>query len=113
MEWYHYLLIVVGVVLAALITVVLIRTAMFRPQAEAPIEDFPVTCNEEKAVYALQQMIRCKTVSYVDENREDDAEFDKFYAFPLEGKGLLQMPCYDGALRRRARTGRRLEQACL
>ncbi|MBQ9081632.1 MAG: M20/M25/M40 family metallo-hydrolase [Clostridia bacterium] len=80
MEWYHYLLIVVGVVLAALITVVLIRTAMFRPQAEAPIEDFPVTCNEEKAVYALQQMIRCKTVSYVDESREDDAEFDKFYA---------------------------------
>ncbi len=80
MEWYHFLLIALGAVLALLILIVLIRTWAFRPLKEDLPESFAVTCNKEKAVRDLQQMIRCKTVSYVDESREDEAEFDKFYA---------------------------------
>lgn len=79
MEWYIWLIIAVAVLLLALIATVLIRAAMFQPQEDPEPEEFAVVCDKEKAVRDLQAMIRCKTVSYVDEEREDEAEFDKFY----------------------------------
>ena len=80
MEWYHILLIVLGAILVLLVAIVLARTFAFRPQEEVPMPEFPVKCNGDKAVRDLQAMVQCKTVSYVDESLEDDAEFEKFYA---------------------------------
>lgn len=80
MAWYVWLIIAVAAVLVALIAVVLVRTLMFVPRPQETPEPFEVKCDREKAIKGLQSMIRCKTVSYVDESMEDEAEFDKFYA---------------------------------
>lgn len=70
-------LIAILVLLAALVAVVLARTASFKPKASpyAPTESEEF--DKEKAVSNLQQLIRCKTISYYDKNLEDDAEFKK------------------------------------
>ena len=78
MDWHIYLVIAVAALIVALIAVVLVRTALFRPVAkkrETPSEE---TCNGAKAVADLQAMIRCKTVSDTDTSKEDEAEFLKF-----------------------------------
>ena len=63
-----------------LLAVVLVRTAAFRPAEQSwPARD-EVQFDGEAAVSALQQLIRCKTVSYYDPALEDDAEFEKLIA---------------------------------
>ena len=78
MAW--YLWIIIGVLAAALvlIAVVLIRTAAFRPEKSVFPPPMPVVCDREKAIADLADMIRCKTVSDVNPENEDAAEFDKF-----------------------------------
>lgn len=61
----------------ALVLVVLIRTAMFKPRAKTYADGGEVTLDSAAAVSALQQLVRCKTVSYHDGALEDDAEFEK------------------------------------
>ena len=63
--------------LALLLAVLLIRAAAFRPKPQkvAPRED--VTFDREAAVVALQQLVRCKTISCNDPALEDEAEFQK------------------------------------
>ena len=71
------------IALAALITVVLVRTARFTPKTQ----NFPareeVSFDTDRSISALQQLIRCKTVSYYDHSLEDDAEFDKLISLLL------------------------------
>ncbi len=69
-------LIPVGAILLFL-AVLLIRTLRFTPKA--PIEQLKdeISFDHDAAVSALQQLIRCKTVSYTDPSLEDDAEFEK------------------------------------
>ncbi|MEA5050741.1 MAG: M20 family peptidase [Oscillospiraceae bacterium] len=67
-------------IIAALLAVVLIRAAMFRPKDEPPAAPAPVEIDEQKAVGALADMVRCKTVSSRDEALTDVREFDKFRA---------------------------------
>ena len=96
---------IILIVLAALIAVLLIRAARFTPQEEKIGEAEPVEFDRDKAVTNLQALIRCKTVSNINPEREDDAEFEKLIALlpelfphfwakcPLtrmqEGRGLL------------------------
>lgn len=63
--------------LAALVTIVLIRTALFKPKKTAYTETGEVSVDRDAAVSALQQLLRCKTVSYHNPSMEDDSEFDK------------------------------------
>lgn len=73
--------IILGVVLAALITfilVLLIRTARFAPPAAVKAESEEIELDREKIVGDMVDMIRCKTVSNRDESLVDRAEFDKF-----------------------------------
>lgn len=63
--------------LAALVAVVFIRTVMFKPKPVTYTETGEVSVDGAAAVSALQQLIRCKTVSYHDSSLEDDEEFDK------------------------------------
>ena len=84
--------------------VVAIRTAAFRPRAEARPAPEAVEFDREKAVSALAELVRCRTVSYSDPALEDDGEFEKLIGklpglYPnvfaactltrLEGRGLL------------------------
>ena len=68
---------VVLILLAALVAVILVRTAMFRPKAQSAISDEAVTFDKDAAISALAELIKCKTVSYNDPQLEDDGEFQK------------------------------------
>ena len=54
-----------------------VRTAQFTPAEEDPRDAVPVEYDFDAALECLQQLIRCKTVSYYDHALEDDAEFER------------------------------------
>lgn len=73
--------IILLVILAAIvifIAVLLIRTAMFKPEKLPPVREFDTKVNEEKIIADMADMIRCKTVSNRDESKVDRSEFEKF-----------------------------------
>lgn len=76
MTWL-YVLIAVLIVLI-LVSIPVVRAMRFRPKKQETYPDFPVKCDEEKAVSDLAEMVRCKTVSDTDESKEDEKEFEKF-----------------------------------
>lgn len=65
------------VILAVFIIVILIRTFCFKPTAQPKILNDEVKFDNNKSVFSLQQLIRCKTVSYYDSSLEDNKEFEK------------------------------------
>ncbi len=73
MEW----LWLIPVALGMLLVVVLVRTLAFRPRAGVPAAKTAEPFDAERAIDNLRQLVRCKTVSYKDRSREDDAEFEK------------------------------------
>ena len=60
--------------------VVIIRTLGFKPQAQPPVSEEVFDFDQEKAVDALAQLVRCKTISYNDKALEADEEFEKLIA---------------------------------
>jgi len=66
--------------IAAFVLVLLVRTLRFVPKVEAPAVETPAEIDAEKVIDDFRAMIRCKTVSYVDDSLIDEAEFDKFRA---------------------------------
>lgn len=80
MEWYFIVAAAVAAVVVLLILIVLLRTAAFKPRKEKVYPETVVKCDEQKAIFDLAAMIRCKTVSDTDETKEDFAEFEKFEA---------------------------------
>ncbi len=60
--------------------VLLIRTLRFTPKSPVLPLDGEEVFDKETAVHNLQQLIRCKTVSYTDPALEDNAEFEKLIA---------------------------------
>lgn len=87
---------------AVLVTVILVRTAMFRPLPQEPVAAAPVELDEEKVLGDMQEMIRCRTVSHKDETLTDWAEFEKFQALLQERFPLIHKSC---TLRRLGKTG--------
>lgn len=75
--WLTYVLIAVGALLLLFLAVILIRTAAFRPKAAVATDEDEIAFDREAAVTRLQELVRCKTVSYRDASLEDDAEFEK------------------------------------
>lgn len=67
-------------VLAALVLVVLLRTAAFRPKPQSTDTPETLAYDGQAAVDALGRLVCCKTVSYYDKAREDDGEFEKLIA---------------------------------
>ena len=63
--------------IAVFVAVVLVRTLTFKPKAQPAISDEEVSFDKDGAVNALAELVKCKTVSYSDHSREDDAEFEK------------------------------------
>ena len=66
--------------LAAFASVVAVRTIRFKPKPQPPVSEDPVSFDENGAVNALAELVRCKTISYSDPALEDDAEFQKLIA---------------------------------
>ncbi len=62
---------------AVFLAVILVRAAMFKPKTFPVKEAEPIDFDKEAPVNALQQLIKCKTVSYYESEKEDDAEFEK------------------------------------
>ena len=69
--------IIIGGVFALLIAVILLRAAFFQPKKQPDIQDEVIEFDKESAVSALQELVKCKTISYNDPALEDDAEFKK------------------------------------
>lgn len=65
---------------ATLLAVILCRTARFTPKAAKYPPRQDAEFDEAASIAALQQLIRCKTISYYDSSKEDDAEFEKLIA---------------------------------
>ncbi len=62
-------------ILVVFLLVILLRAAAFKPRPETVTEPEPVEYDREGAVRSLASLIRCKTVSYEDAEKEDDGEF--------------------------------------
>lgn len=69
---------IIGSILGVFLIILLVRAWRFRPIAEEIPEAASVTLNQEKIVRDMQALIQCKTISYLDEERIDRAEFEKF-----------------------------------
>lgn len=80
--------IVIIVLLAAFLTVILMRAALFKPVETERVQASGIELNREKIVEDMAEMIRCKTVSYIEEElicREEFARFEQVLQerFPL------------------------------
>ncbi len=67
-------------VLAALfilLAIILIRTLNFKPKNNVEADTDEVSFDQDGAIEALRELVRCKTVSFYDSSKEDDAEFGK------------------------------------
>ena len=71
---------VILALVAALVAVILVRTALFRPKAQPAISNEAVAFDKDAAISALAELVKCKTVSYNDPQLEDDEEFQKLIA---------------------------------
>lgn len=67
-------------VTAAFGAVLVARAVKFQPKEHVKPSGASVALNEEKIVHDMQELIRCKTISYTEEERIDQAEFDRFRA---------------------------------
>ena len=75
---------IVGAALVLLIAVIIVRTLQFKPETVTPANPEKLVLDEAKIVADMQDMIRCKTVSNMDESLVDRAEFAKFEALLKE-----------------------------
>ena len=63
--------------LMSVLAILVIRALLFRPKPQPKLDEAQVSFNKDAAVSALQQLVRCKTVSNNDPALEDDGEFRK------------------------------------
>lgn len=75
-----YFWIALAAVVVAFLAVILIRALRFKPRAAQAVPAEEAAVDGQKAIDDLAEMIRCKTVSYYDDEKIDHAEFKKFRA---------------------------------
>ncbi len=63
--------------LLSVLVLLVIRALLFNPNPQKATEPEALSFDKDAAVSALQQLVRCKTVSNNDPALEDDAEFQK------------------------------------
>ncbi|MBQ3109412.1 MAG: peptidase M20, partial [Clostridia bacterium] len=67
---------VVLALIVVLLAVLILRTLTFKPKAQNIPPREEVEFDREAAIHALAELVRCKTVSYYEHEKEDDAEFE-------------------------------------
>ena len=75
-----YFWLALAALVVAFLAVIIIRALRFTPKAGAPVTPSEADVDGQAAVDHLAEMIRCKTVSYYEDERIDKAEFAKFRA---------------------------------
>ena len=65
-----------GIILVFL-AVLVIRALAFNPKPQPKTDKDTIAFDKDAAVTALQKLVQCKTISYVDHSLEDDAQFQK------------------------------------
>ena len=75
-----YFWLALAALVACFLAVIIIRALRFTPKTTEAITPTEAMIDEEAAVSHLADMIRCKTVSYYEDERIDKAEFIKFRA---------------------------------
>ena len=81
------LYVVLGVIFLLLAALV-VRTLLFKPLPEPTVEREQLNVNVDKAAHDLSEMVKCKTISHRERDKEDDSEFERFISilpdmFPL------------------------------
>ena len=89
--------------LLAFLCLILIRAAAFKPKAEQARAFPKEVFDAQEAVDSLQKLVRCKTVSRINREEEEDGEFEKLYAllpelYPYVYKTCEEMRLPDRAL---------------
>ena len=64
-------------ILALLLAIILLRALLFKPKKQNAISNETIEFDKEAATIALQELVKCKTISYNDRELEDEAEFRK------------------------------------
>ena len=64
-------------ILVAFVVVVAVRTIKFKPKPQPAPDAKKVELDEKTCISNLQELIRCKTISYNNPELEDEAEFQK------------------------------------
>ena len=84
---------------AALLAIILVRTALFRPKEEPKKTVEEISFDAEAAISALGELVKCRTVSSYEREKEEDAEFEKLigllptlYPHVCETCPLLRLP---------------------
>ncbi len=67
----------IGGAIGLLLAVIILRAVLFNPKKQPPVSDAEITFDRNAAVAALQELVKCKTISYNDPDLEDDGEFKK------------------------------------
>lgn len=80
MFWYHYLIISLCALLVVFLAVIIIRTLAFKPKTQDYVPIDLVDFDHDKAITALQEIVKCKTISHEDTSLDDEVEFDKLIA---------------------------------
>ena len=76
----YALSILIPLALIIFLAVILLRAVAFKPKAQPKADPTPVDFDRNAAVESLRELVKCKTVSYMDPALEDDAEFEKLIA---------------------------------
>ena len=71
---------IIPALIALIAAVATVRTINFKPRSQAAPARNDEPFDGDKAVHALAELVKCKTVSYYDHSLEDDAEFEKLIA---------------------------------
>ncbi len=74
-----YVLFGILAVILVFLAVLIIRTLRFTPKAAIAVDTEPISFDKEKTTESLRALVRCKTVSYREHDKEDNAEFEKLY----------------------------------
>lgn len=88
--------------LTALPAVLVARAAAFKPKNEEKPAPDEVAVDGDRAVASLAQMVRCKTVSNQEHEKEDEAEFQRFRDYLVSRYPNIHKTC---ELRRIGRNG--------
>ena len=73
----YALSILIPLALIIFLAVIILRAIAFKPKAQPKADPTPVDFDKNAAVESLRELVKCKTVSYMDPDLEDDAEFEK------------------------------------
>ncbi len=76
----YALSILIPIALIVFLAVIILRAVAFKPKAQPKADPTPVDFDKNAAVESLRELVKCKTVSYMDPALEDNDEFEKLIA---------------------------------